>query len=170
LKTVYIGLGSNLGDRAANLGDARRRMEELEITITRASSIYETAPRDVINQPWFLNQVVEAATDCLPRKLMARLLRIEREMGRRRLIPKGPRSLDLDILLYGDFIVDAPGLQIPRPLQIPHPRIGERRFVLEPLAELAADLRDPRSGLTVRQMLAEMADQPVRRWEPAVKA
>ena len=98
------------------------------------------------------------------------LLRIEREMGRRRLIPKGPRSIDLDILLYGDFIVDAPGLQIPRPLQIPHPRIGERRFVLEPLAELAADLRDPRSGLTVRQMLAEMADQPVRRWEPAVKA
>ena len=161
MKTVYIGLGSNLGDRAANLGEARRRMEEQEITITRASRVYETAPRDVTHQPWFLNQVVETTTECLPRQLMARLLRIERDMGRRRLIPKGPRSIDLDILFYGDSIVGAPGLQIP------HPRIGERRFVLEPLAELTADLRDPRSGLTIRQMLAIVADQPVRRWEPA---
>lgn len=162
MKTVYIGLGSNLGDRAAHLGEARRRMEELGIRIARASGIYETAPRDVADQPWFLNQVVEATTERLPRQLMARLLRIERDMGRRRRIPKGPRCIDLDILLYGTSIVGAPGLQIP------HPRIGERRFVLEPLAELAADLRDPRSGLTIRQMLANVAGQPVRPWEPVM--
>ena len=123
--------------------------------ISRASSIFETAPRDITNQPWFLNQVVEAKTECLPRQLMARLLRIERDMGRRRLVPKGPRSIDLDILYYGESIVHAPGLEIP------HPRIAERRFVLEPLAELAPELRDVRSRLTIRQMLAAVADQSV---------
>ena len=155
MKTVYIGLGSNLGDRAANLAEARRRMQDVEISISRASSIFETAPRDITNQPWFLNQVVEAKTECLPRQLMARLLRIERDMGRRRLVPKGPRSIDLDILYYGESIVHAPGLEIP------HPRIAERRFVLEPLAELAPELRDVRSRLTIRQMLAAVADQSV---------
>lgn len=160
MKTVYIGLGSNLGDRAANLAEARRRMQEVEIAIARESSLFETAPRDITDQPWFLNQVVETKTECLPRQLMARLLRIERDMGRRRLVPKGPRSIDLDILYYGDSIVNVEGLEIP------HPRIAERRFVLEPLAELAPDLRDARSGLTVRQMLAGVADQAVRRSEP----
>ncbi|HEV2200607.1 MAG TPA: 2-amino-4-hydroxy-6-hydroxymethyldihydropteridine diphosphokinase [Bryobacteraceae bacterium] len=159
MKTVYIGLGSNLGDRAANLQDARRRLEAAGLTIVRASSIYETAPRDRPNQPWFLNQVVEIATECLPRQLMARLLRIEREMGRRRLVPKGPRVIDLDILLYAGAIVHAQGLAIP------HPGLGERRFVLEPLAELAADVRHPCTLKTVREMLAAVADQPVRRWE-----
>jgi 2-amino-4-hydroxy-6-hydroxymethyldihydropteridine diphosphokinase len=160
VNTVYIGLGSNLGDRAAQLAEALTRMQEQEIAITRTSRIYETAPRDVTNQPWFLNQVVEATTECLPRQLMTRLLRIEREMGRRRLTFKGPRGIDLDILLYGNSVVSTTDLQIP------HPRIGERRFVLEPLAELAADLRDPRSGLTIRQMLAAVTAQAVRLWEP----
>jgi 2-amino-4-hydroxy-6-hydroxymethyldihydropteridine diphosphokinase len=159
LKTVYIGLGSNLGDRAGNLQEARCRLEAAGLTVARASSIYETAPRDVPNQPWFLNQVVEAETEFLPRQLMAWLLRIEREMGRRRLVPKGPRTIDLDILLYGEMTVRALGLEIP------HPRLGERRFVLEPLAELAGDTRHPRTLKTMREMLAEVTDQPVRRWE-----
>jgi 2-amino-4-hydroxy-6-hydroxymethyldihydropteridine diphosphokinase len=159
LKTVYIGLGSNLGDRAGNLQEARRRLETAGLTITGASSIYETEPRDVTNQPWFLNQVVETETEFLPRQLMARLVRIEREMGRRRLVPKGPRTIDLDILLYGELTVRALGLEIP------HPRLGERRFVLEPLAELAGELRHPRTLRTIREMLAAVADQPVRRWE-----
>lgn len=163
MKTVYIGIGSNLGNRAGHLSEARRRMEECELPIVRASSIYETAPRDFTNQPWFLNQVVETRTECLPRQVMTRLLRIERAMGRQRVIPKGPRIIDLDILLYGDATVRAAGLQIP------HPRLGERRFVLEPLAELAADLRHPRSGLTIREMLAEVSRQPVRRWESSAR-
>ena len=160
MKTVYLGLGSNIGDRAGHLSEARRRLEECGIAIVRASSIYETAPRDFVKQPWFLNQVIETRTDCLPRPLLARLLRVERAMGRRRLIPKGPRTIDLDILLYGDAKMRADDLEIP------HPRMAERRFVLEPLAELAADFRHPRSGLTIREMLAELAQQQVRRWEP----
>lgn len=165
MKTVYIGLGSNMGNRAANLAEARRRMQELGISISRTSGIYETAPRDFVDQPWFLNQVLEATTECLPRLLMSRLLRIERNMGRRRLVPQGPRNIDLDLLYYGDSTVSVEGLQIP------HARIAERRFVLEPLAELAPEFRDPRSGLTVRQMLAAVADQCVRRWkEPSAFA
>ncbi len=138
-------------------------MQASELPIVRASSIYETAPRDFAKQPWFLNQVIETRTEWLPRQLMARLLRIERSMGRRRNVPKGPRIIDLDILLYGDATIRAPDLEIP------HPRLGNRRFVLEPLAELAADLRHPRSGLTIREMLAETAHQPVRRWDSGAK-
>jgi len=160
LKTVYIALGSNLGDRAANLAQARRRMEQLEIAIVRESSIYETAPWGILEQPRFLNQVVEANTDWMPRQLMSRLKQIEREMGRRRTIRNGPRNIDLDILLYGDAIVSA------TQLEIPHPRMGERRFVLEPLAEIADDVRHPRTGVTIRQMLAAVADQEARRWTP----
>jgi 2-amino-4-hydroxy-6-hydroxymethyldihydropteridine diphosphokinase len=159
MKTVYIGLGSNLGDRAANLAEARRRVQELGITISRESSIFETAPRDIIDQPRFLNQVIQAATDWLPRQLMTRLLRLERDMGRTRSVPKGPRSIDLDILYYGDSLVTI------QRLEIPHPRIRERRFVLEPMAELAPDLRDIRQGLTIRQMLVAVADQSVKRWD-----
>jgi 2-amino-4-hydroxy-6-hydroxymethyldihydropteridine diphosphokinase len=160
LKTVYIALGSNLGDRAANLAQARQRMDRLAIAITRESSIYETAPRGVLEQPRFLNQVVQATTDWMPRQLMSRLKEIEREMGRRRTIRNGPRNIDLDILLYGDATVSAPGLEIP------HPRMAERRFVLEPLAEIADELRHPRTGKTIRQMLAAVADQGSRRWTP----
>jgi 2-amino-4-hydroxy-6-hydroxymethyldihydropteridine diphosphokinase len=159
LKTVYIGLGSNIGNRAGHLSEARRRLQECELPIVRFSSIYETAPRDFVNQPWFLNQVVETRTECLPRQLMARLLRIERAMGRKRMVSKGPRVIDLDILLYGNTTIRAADLEIP------HPRLAERRFVLEPLAELDADIRHPRSGLTIREMLAEVLHQPVRRWE-----
>jgi 2-amino-4-hydroxy-6-hydroxymethyldihydropteridine diphosphokinase len=160
LKTVYIALGSNIGDRAANLAEARRRMERLDIAIVRESSIYETAPWGYLEQPRFLNQVVEAATNWMPRQLISRLKQVERGMGRRQTVRNGPRNIDLDILLYGDAIVSAPGLEIP------HPRMGERRFVLEPLTQLAGDLRHPRTGATIRQMLAAVADQGARRWRP----
>jgi 2-amino-4-hydroxy-6-hydroxymethyldihydropteridine diphosphokinase len=158
LKTVYIGLGSNLGDRAENLRKARERIEASGVRIRRGSSLYETEPREMLDQPWFLNQAIEAETTLFPRQLLARLLMIEREMGRVRAIPKGPRTIDLDILLFGNAVVHAAGLEIP------HPRLSERRFVLEPLAELVPDLRPRRGRRTVREMLAEVMDQPVRRF------
>jgi 2-amino-4-hydroxy-6-hydroxymethyldihydropteridine diphosphokinase len=157
LKTVYIALGSNLGDRVENLLLARERIASPHVRLTRASSIYETAPRDMIDQPWFLNQVVAAETTLFPRQLLARLLRIEHEMGRERTVAKGPRVIDLDILLFGDTVIHAAGLEIP------HPRMAERRFVLEPLAELAPALRPPRNSHTVEELLSKVMDQPVRR-------
>lgn len=157
MKTVYIALGSNLGDRVENLLAARERIASPHVRLTRASSIYETAPREIVDQPWFLNQVVIAETTLFPRQLLARLLGIERKMGRQRTIAKGPRVIDLDILLFGDAVIHAAGLEIP------HPRLAERRFVLEPLAELAPTLRPPRNIHTVQEMLAKVLDQPVRR-------
>jgi 2-amino-4-hydroxy-6-hydroxymethyldihydropteridine diphosphokinase len=157
LKTIYIALGSNLGDRADNLRQARERMQSPHLKVTRASSIYETEPRDLLDQPWFLNQVVEAETTLFPRQLLARLLKIEHEMGRQRLVANGPRIIDLDILLFGNVVVHAAGLEIP------HPRLPDRRFVLEPLAELAPAIRHPRTGRTVREMLTQVMDQPLRR-------
>ena len=157
MKTVYIALGSNLGDRVANLLEARDHIASPHIRLTRASSVYETAPREIVDQPWFLNQVVAAETTLFPRQLLARLLRVEREMGRQRTVAKGPRLIDLDILLFGDAVIHGAGLDIP------HPRMAERRFVLEPLAELAPALRPPRSSLTVQEMLNKVLDQPLRR-------
>ena len=157
MKTAYIALGSNLGDRVENLLLARERIASPHVRLTRASSIYETAPREIVEQPWFLNQVVIAETTLFPRQLLARLLRIEQEMGRQRTIAKGPRVIDLDILLFGDSVIHTAGLEVP------HPRMAERRFVLEPLAELAPTLRPPRSSHTVQEMLAKVMDQPVRR-------
>lgn len=157
MKTVYIGLGSNLGDRAAQLDDALARMEAQHIKILRASSRYETAPQDVTSQPWFLNMVVEAETRFFPRQLLNILLRIERDMGRVRRLAKGPRIIDLDLLLYGSAIVNAPELTVP------HPSLPERRFVLEPLAELAPALRHPILRRTVRELLGGVSAQAVRR-------
>ena len=132
-------------------------MQSSNLKLKRASSIYETEPRGLLDQPWFLNQVVEAETTLFPRQLMARLLKIEQEMGRQRTTPNGPRIIDLDILLFGDKVIHLPGLEVP------HPRMAERRFVLEPLCELTPALRHPRTGLTVQEMLARVMDQPVRR-------
>jgi 2-amino-4-hydroxy-6-hydroxymethyldihydropteridine diphosphokinase len=157
LKITYIALGSNVGDRAENLRSARERIEGPDLRILRASSIYETAPRDVEGQPWFLNQVIECETDLFPRQLLERLQKIERAMGRKRRMEKGPREIDLDILLYGDAAVKAPELEIP------HPRLAERRFVLEPLAELAPEKRHPGTRRTVREMLAAVKDQAVKK-------
>jgi 2-amino-4-hydroxy-6-hydroxymethyldihydropteridine diphosphokinase len=164
LDTAYLSLGSNLGDRAAHLREALERLEAAEIHILRQSSIYETEPQDLRQQPWFLNLVVEAETRLFPMQLLARIQDIERDLGRRRLTPKGPRTIDIDILLYGSFVINT------KQLQVPHPRLDERRFVLEPLAEISPDLRHPVSGRTIREMLAAAGVQIVKRWDSGFSA
>jgi 2-amino-4-hydroxy-6-hydroxymethyldihydropteridine diphosphokinase len=155
LKLVYLGLGSNLGDRRANLEAA---IEKLALDVKRRSSIYETEPRDFRNQPWFLNQVVEAETDLFPRQLLSHIQKVERDLGRKRTVAKGPRTIDIDILLYGNGVIKTSDLEIP------HPRLAERRFVLEPLAELAPDLRHPVTNQSVRELLSRVAAQSVRKF------
>ncbi|MCE5309416.1 MAG: 2-amino-4-hydroxy-6-hydroxymethyldihydropteridine diphosphokinase [Acidobacteriales bacterium] len=157
IKTVYLSLGANLGNRQQNLRAAIERLGPAGITVRRVSSIYETEPLDLVGQPMFLNLVVEAETALMPLQLLMRALRIERELGRKRTVPKGPRTIDIDIILYGSSVINAPELVVP------HPRLAERRFVLEPLAELVPDLRHPVTRRTVREMLAAVTAQKVRR-------
>ena len=158
MKHAFLSLGSNLGDREANLLDAMNRLEAAGIHVLRRSSIYETEPRDLPDQPWFLNLVIEVETELFPRLLLARTQAIELGMGRKRSVPKGPRSIDIDILLFENFVIAT------RELRVPHPRMSERRFVLEPLAELAPELPHPVTGTTVREMLSETKAQIVRPW------
>ena len=122
----------------------------------RTSPVYETEPVDYVNQAWFLNLVVEAETTLFPMQLLTRVGRIERELGRMRTVRKGPRTIDIDILFYGSAVVETTRLEIP------HPRIAERRFVLVPLADLAPDLRHPVTHRTVRQMLESAPPAVVR--------
>ncbi|HEX5227976.1 MAG TPA: 2-amino-4-hydroxy-6-hydroxymethyldihydropteridine diphosphokinase [Bryobacteraceae bacterium] len=157
MKTAYLGLGSNLGDREANLREAVQRLEAGDVRLTRRSSLYEAAPRDVLDQPAFLNAVIEIETELFPMQLLARAQTVERDMGRQRVTPKGPRNIDVDILFYGRVVIATPELEVP------HPRIAERRFVLEPLAEIAPELRHPVTGKTAREMLATIEPQGVRR-------
>jgi 2-amino-4-hydroxy-6-hydroxymethyldihydropteridine diphosphokinase len=158
LKTVYLGLGSNLGDRAATLSAAMQNLDSPELRLMRASGLYETEPMGLKEQPWFLNQVGEFETTLFPRQLLQRTKKIENELGRKRGVRNGPRTLDIDILLYGSAIVRS------EELEIPHPRFRERRFVLAPLAELNPDLRDPVSGQQVKALLATLSGQTIRRW------
>jgi 2-amino-4-hydroxy-6-hydroxymethyldihydropteridine diphosphokinase len=152
---AYIALGSNLpspaGPPSATLAAAAERLASLG-RITARSSLYSTAPVGLTAQPRFLNAVVALDTDLAPRPLLDSLLAIERHFGRDRAaaVPNGPRTLDLDILLYGDLALLEPGLEIP------HPRLAQRTFVLVPLAEIAPHARDPRSGLTAAQLLANL--------------
>lgn len=157
MKTAFLALGSNIGDREANLREAANRLEPDQIHILRRSSLYETAPQELLDQPWFLNAVVEIETSLFPMHLLARVREIEREMGRRRTTPKGPRNIDIDILFYGRIVMAAPELEVP------HPRIAQRRFVLEPLAEIAPDFRHPVTGKTAGEMLTALEPQGVRR-------
>ncbi len=150
-KLVYLSLGANLGDREKSLIDALRLLEDNQIHVVAQSPLYETEPRDVIDQPWFLNLVVACETHCFPLQLLSVLQRIERELGRVRsagAIRRGPRTIDIDILLYGSATLDTPQLSIP------HPRMLERRFVLEPLLEIAPDLKLPGSGKPLKSYLA----------------
>ncbi len=162
-KRVYISLGSNVGDRAASLQQAVVAMNAKGIRVVRRSALYLTEPADAPSQAWFLNAVVEAETRWMPRQLLKTLASIERDFGRQRIVPRGPRTLDLDLLLFGTSIIDTPELQVP------HPRLAERRFVLVPLAELAPALRHPTLGRNISELLAATGDRSeVRLWrEPA---
>lgn len=133
---AYVSLGSNIGDRIANLREAIRRMTQFGV-VTRTSSFYETEPVEMTDQPWFVNAVVEFSTELAPVELLHRLLEVERSMGRERTTPKGPRNIDLDLLLYDDESVNT------AELTLPHPAMHERRFVLVPLVEVAPDAFHP---------------------------
>lgn len=146
LKTVYLSLGSNVGDREANLRAALEALGKLG-TVKAISPFYETEPVEFTRQPWFLNCVVVLETERMPRQLLAAVLSIEQAMGRKRLQPKGPRVIDIDILLFGNSVIDDPKLIVP------HPAMHERRFVLEPLVAIAPDVRHPVLKRTARELL-----------------
>ena len=143
---AYLSLGSNLGDRAANLHTA---VAQLGVAgrLLAVSALYETQPVDVPDQPWFLNCVAAIETDKTPRELLQLALRVEAAMGRLRMREKGARKIDIDIVLFGDSVVDEPGLKIP------HPAMHQRRFVLEPLVEIAPEARHPALGKTAQELL-----------------
>jgi 2-amino-4-hydroxy-6-hydroxymethyldihydropteridine diphosphokinase len=151
--TAYIALGTNLGEREDNLLQALRLLPESGVHIRRVSSIYETEPVDYLDQEWFLNMVLEAQTELDALDLLSALRVIEARMGSKKAFAKGPRKIDLDILLYGNDTIDTPELQVP------HPRMLERKFVLIPLAEIAPGLRHPDWKSGVAHILATSTDR-----------
>jgi len=151
-QVAYLSLGSNLGDRLEHLRQGCQALAKLGSHIRATSSVYETEPVDFAEQGWFLNCAVEVETTLPPLELLRAVQQIERSQGRQREIPKGPRTLDIDILLYGDRTMQE------EQLMLPHPRMHERRFVLEPLREIAPALRIPRIEKTVEELVAELAD------------
>ncbi len=157
MKLVYLSLGSNLGDRERYLEKALGMLDAPDFHIRRVSSVYETEPVDTSDPHWFLNLVAEAETELFPMQLLWRVGKIEHSLGRVRTVVNGPRVIDVDILLYGRAVIQTPTLQVP------HPRMSDRRFVLAPLAELAPDLRHPVTHKTVRELLAAAPDQAVQR-------
>jgi 2-amino-4-hydroxy-6-hydroxymethyldihydropteridine diphosphokinase len=157
---VYLSLGSNVGDREAQLQDALAKLAAVG-SVVATSSFYETEPVEFTRQPWFLNCAIALETNKTPEQLMAATLRIEEEMGRRRVQKKGPRSIDIDILLFDDTIVDS------KELTIPHPAMHQRRFVLEPLAEIAPELLHPVLKKTIGELLDSLPPgQVVKRLKP----
>ena len=155
---VYLSLGSNVGNREAQLRDALARLSAPG-RVVALSSFYETEPVELTDQPWFLNCAVALETRRTPQQLMNDILRIEEEMGRKRVQKKGPRSIDIDILLFGDEIMDSDELTIP------HPAMQQRRFVLEPLAEIAPQVRHPVLEKIIRDLRDALPPgQTVRRF------
>lgn len=157
MKTIYLSLGSNVGGRERHLQAAIGQLSANAVRILRLSPVYESEPVDYTAQRWFLNLVVEAETNLFPMQLLSRIHRIERDLGRVRTVPKGPRTIDIDILFYGRLAMHT------RLLEIPHPRMAERRFVLAPLADLAPGLRHPLTHQTVADLLETAPPAALRR-------
>jgi 2-amino-4-hydroxy-6-hydroxymethyldihydropteridine diphosphokinase len=161
MTTVYLSLGSNLGERDSNISRAIAALSERNVRVVRESNLYETEPVDLREQPWFLNGVVEAEWDGEPDELLETLHAIERGLGRTRRVRNGPRLIDMDILFFGARVVHLPELEIP------HPRLADRRFVLVPLNGLAPTLEHPVLHATVEELLSQTADRSeVRLWVP----
>ena len=151
-KRVFLSLGSNVGDRVANIRNALEQLPAVGVEIKRVSSLYKTEPVDFRPQAWFVNCVAEAETHLMPMQLLKAVKLVERTLGRRHVVAKRPRVIDIDILLYESVLVRS------AVLNIPHERMAERRFVLLPLRELAANLRHPVTKRTVYEMLQEAGD------------
>jgi 2-amino-4-hydroxy-6-hydroxymethyldihydropteridine diphosphokinase len=152
---VFLSLGSNVGDRDQNLRTAIAALPAAGVAIKEISSLYETEPVDFLDQPWFLNCVVQGTTTVSPVELLHALRELEKRMGSKKLIARGPRLIDLDVLLYGQRTIDTPQLQVP------HPRMLTRRFVLEPLAEIAPDATHPSWLGTAAAALQSLQDPSI---------
>jgi len=161
MTNVYFALGSNVGDRQKNLQEAVKLLREVGVRVNKTSSVYETEPVDYLEQDWFLNAVLEAETELPALDLLHQIRNIESRMGSKKPFAKGPRLIDLDILLYGNETIDTPELQVP------HPRMLQRKFVLVPLAEIAPTLRHSTWPAPAAEMLSRTTDPSAVRKHPS---